>query len=101
VAWVDTDFHLTCNGIVGGGICLPVGATAERSSVTRVGGVVGAGVEYAVTKNLILGVEGDYLPLGTRTETFIEPPGYACGSWRRAALSHRRQTEPLDNDGTA
>lgn len=74
VAWVDTDFHLTCNGIVGGGICLPVGATAERSSVTRVGGVVGAGVEYAVSKNLILGIEGDYFPLGTRTETFIEPP---------------------------
>jgi outer membrane immunogenic protein len=80
VAWVDADYHLTCNGVVGGGICLPVGATAERSSVTRIGGVVGAGLEYAVSKNLILGVEGDYLPLGTRTETFDEPPGYACGA---------------------
>lgn len=79
VAWVDADYTLTCNGIVGGATCLPVGFTAASASETRIGGVVGAGLEYAVSKNLILGIEGDYLPFGTRDESFNAAPGYDCG----------------------
>lgn len=62
VAWVREDNALTCNGIVGGGVCVPVGFTSASSSETRIGGVVGAGFEYAVTDNLILGVEGITCP---------------------------------------
>ncbi len=79
VAWVREDYALTCNGVVGGSVCVPVGATAASSSETRIGGVVGAGFEYAVTDNLILGIGGDYLPLGTRNNTFNTPPLYDCG----------------------
>jgi outer membrane immunogenic protein len=79
VAWVREDNALTCNGVVGGGFCVPVGATSASSSETRIGGVVGAGFEYAVTDNLILGIEGDYLPLGTRNHTFNAGPVYTCG----------------------
>jgi outer membrane immunogenic protein len=79
-AWAREDYSVTCNGVVpGGGACTPVGATAITGSETRFGGVVGAGFEYAVTNNLILGVEGDYLPFGTRNETFTPNPGYGCG----------------------
>jgi outer membrane immunogenic protein len=74
-AWAREDYNVTCNG----GGCLPVGAVAVFGSETRLGGIVGAGFEYAITNNLILGVEGDYLPFGTRNITFNSNPGYACG----------------------
>lgn len=79
-AFVREDYARVCNGIVGGGLCLPVGSIAEFSSETRVGGVVGAGFEYAVTNNLILGLEGDYLPLGTRDIRFVANPPNSCGA---------------------
>ena len=56
------------------------GFTPFTGRETRVGGVVGAGFEYAVTNNLILGIEGDYLPLGTRDNAFNAVPPYNCGA---------------------
>ena len=52
-AWVRQNYFITCNGITAAGICLPVGFTPITGSETRVGGVVGAGFEYAVTNNVI------------------------------------------------
>lgn len=78
-AWVRENHFTTCNGATATGFCFPVGFQSHTSSETRVGGVVGAGFEYAVTNNVILGVESDYLPLGTRNDTFGSPPGYDCG----------------------
>ena len=58
-AWVRQDYFRSCNGITATSFCLPVGFIPFTGSETRVGGVVGAGFEYAVTNNVILGIEGD------------------------------------------
>jgi outer membrane immunogenic protein len=79
-AWARQDYARTCNGVTATGSCLPVGFTPFTGRETRVGGVVGAGFEYAVTNNLILGIEGDYLPLGTRDNAFNAVPPYNCGA---------------------
>jgi outer membrane immunogenic protein len=78
-AWARDDYSVTCNGVTPLGTCLPVGFTAASARETRFGGIVGVGLEYAVTNNLILGIEGDYLALGRRDVTFNTSPGYDCG----------------------
>ncbi|MGM4918444.1 outer membrane beta-barrel protein [Tardiphaga sp. 813_E8_N1_3] len=79
-AWVHENYSVTCNGTTATGNCRPIGATSRSASETRVSGVVGAGYEYAVTNNLILGIEGDYLPMGTKDVMFESQPGYTCGA---------------------
>jgi outer membrane immunogenic protein len=79
VAFVSENYFGVCNGITTTGTCLPVGFTADSGSETRIGGVVGGGIEYGLTQELTLGVEGDYLPLGTKSISFANPPGYDLG----------------------
>lgn len=79
-AWVFEDYHVTCNGTTLTGFCTPIGALSRSASETRVSGVVGAGYEYAVTNNLILGIEGNYLPMGTKDIMFESQPRYTCGA---------------------
>jgi outer membrane immunogenic protein len=78
-AWVNEDYFRTCNGITATGACLPAGVTAETGSESRVGGVVGLGLEYSLLSNLSVAIEGDYLPFGTQSVSFQAGPGYDCG----------------------
>jgi outer membrane immunogenic protein len=78
-ALVPENYFATCNGLTAEGICDPAGFTPWANSENRLGGVVGVGLEYGLTQNVSLGVEGSYLPLGTRNDTFSPSPGYTCG----------------------
>jgi outer membrane immunogenic protein len=81
-AFATETYLNTCNGLVGGGVCLPVGAIAAHASETRVGFTVGAGLEYLLTRNLSLAVEYSFLDFGNRNTTFAFAPayGFGCGS---------------------
>lgn len=78
-AWVQGEYSITCNGITGTGTCLPVGATPEQAKATRTGWTIGGGLEYLLTQSVSLGVEYDYIGLGTRNVTFSTLPGYDIG----------------------
>jgi outer membrane immunogenic protein len=61
VAWADTDYTFS--------ILFPP-AVSFKTSDTRVGGLFGAGVEYAFAPNWSAKIEYDYMDFGKATETF-------------------------------
>ena len=63
VAWADSDYSATLN--------LGQGATVTTSvSDTRVGALLGTGVEYAFTPSLSAKIEYNYIDFGTDTYNF-------------------------------
>jgi outer membrane immunogenic protein len=46
-------------------------AAIDTASETRVGGVIGVGLEYGVTANIVIGVDYQHAFMGSRTITFL------------------------------
>ena len=61
VVWANTDYTFTFN---------PGTPFSFTTSDTRVGGLLGAGVEYAFLPNWSAKIEYNYMDFGTQTETF-------------------------------
>jgi outer membrane immunogenic protein len=70
-AWAEEDWNSSGSVTVGG-----VSATASGSnSFDRYGWMVGASVEYAVTNNLTIKAEYNFLDFGTANETLSTTAG--------------------------
>src|SRR5262249_44668571 len=70
VAFADITFESTA---VGGGI-------ATKSSSNETGWIAGVGLEYGWTKNIVLGVEYDYLNFNTGTRQQTPTPLGVAGN---------------------
>jgi outer membrane immunogenic protein len=58
----------------------PGGALLASASETRWGGVVGVGFEYGFAPNWSAGVEYDHMFMGSQTNNFVTPAGFAAGA---------------------
>jgi outer membrane autotransporter protein len=76
VAWMDGSISATCN--VPNGVPVFCNAQTQTLSESRVGGTVGAGVEFGLTANWSAKAEYDYLDFGTATLTFPSAGGVAA-----------------------
>jgi outer membrane immunogenic protein len=59
-AWADSEYSVNASTLLGGGI----GFTATTSK-SRFGGLLGVGVEYAITRNLSAKIEYNYIDFGS------------------------------------
>ena len=91
-AWVNENYARAL-GVAAFGF--PAGTTFATTSETRVGWTIGAGLEYGFAPNWSVGLEYDYIGLGTRRVTFpINAAGMAMG-FSPAFLQDIRQNDNL------
>lgn len=80
VGFVRQRLERTCNGVTSTGVCTPVGALASYGDQNRQSFVIGAGVEYAISRNLTVAVDYSYLPMGDRDAGYTATANYSCSA---------------------
>lgn len=80
VAFVHQRLERTCNGVTATGVCTPVGTLSSYGDQNRQSFVIGAGVEYAINRNLSVALDYSYLPMGDRDAGYTATTNYSCGS---------------------